>query len=76
MIPGVLALLYVGAGFFKPLLFPAFLATLIKPVSAWLERKGMNRIFSSITGTLVAFILLEAVTLLADGMVLETRPAG
>ncbi len=49
--------LYFGAPFLIPVVFGVFLAMLMTPFSDWLEKKGMNRIFSSVSSTLVVFVV-------------------
>ncbi len=52
----VLLILYFGAGFFIPLTFAIFFATLILPVSNLLEKKvGVGKITSSLISTLIIF---------------------
>lgn len=42
----LVVILYFGKGFLVPVTFAALLATLLHPVSKWLQRKGVNRAVS------------------------------
>lgn len=54
-------ILYFGEPFLVPFIFGILLALLMTPFSDFLEKAGINRIFSSIISTLVVFIVMGAV---------------
>ena len=58
------AALYFGAPFLKPFLFGILLASLMMPFSNFLEKKGINRVFTSIISTVVLFIVIGAILFL------------
>ena len=58
------AILYFGAPFLTPFLFGILLASLMMPFSNFLERKGLNRVFTSIISTVVLFIVVGAILFL------------
>lgn len=54
-----IAILYIGRTFFVPLAFALLLSFILYPLSAWFEKRGMNRIWSTITAV-VSFSLIMA----------------
>jgi predicted PurR-regulated permease PerM len=57
--------LYFGRSFLIPFLFGVFFAMLVNPLSNYLEKKlGFNRLFSSLTCTLVVFIAAGGIMVL------------
>jgi predicted PurR-regulated permease PerM len=52
------ASLYVGRLFFMPLAFAALLAMLLRPVSNWLERRGMGRAWAALLCLLLVLVFL------------------
>ena len=60
----IVTVLYFGAPFLIPLLFGILLASLMMPFSDFLERRGMNRIFSSIVSTIVLALTIGAILFL------------
>lgn len=57
--------LYFGRSFLIPFIFGIFLAMLVNPLSNFLEQKlGFNRIFSSLTCTLIVFIAAGSIMFL------------
>ncbi|MFP4620112.1 MAG: AI-2E family transporter [Bacteroidales bacterium] len=57
----IVAVLYFGAPFLKPLTFGILLASLMMPFCNFLESKGINRIFAAIISTFVLFIVIGAI---------------
>lgn len=57
----IFALFYFGATFLIPFVFGIFFATLMAPFSNILEKIWCNRIFSSLLGTLVVFVVVGGV---------------
>ncbi len=60
----VFAILYFAGPFLVPLIFGILLAFLVTPLCNFLESIGINRIFTSIIGTLVLFIVIGAILFL------------
>lgn len=60
----LVVILYFGSSFLIPMVFGIFLAMLMTPFSDRLEKKGVNRIFSSILSTLVVFIVTSGIVFL------------
>ncbi|MDQ3190392.1 MAG: hypothetical protein M3Q58_02245 [Bacteroidota bacterium] len=58
----VLAMLYLGASFFIPLTFAIFFATLILPVTKFMEKKfGFGKISSAFISTIIIFVSVGGV---------------
>jgi predicted PurR-regulated permease PerM len=57
----VLALFYFGSSFLIPFVFGIFFATLLSPFSNLVEKIWKNRIFSSLLGTLLVFVVVGGV---------------
>lgn len=60
----VFAALYFGASFLIPLTFAAFLAALMEPVAAMLEKKGLRKLPSSLLSTLAVFVVVGGLSYL------------
>lgn len=61
----LIAFLYLGSSFLVPFVFGIFFAILMAPLSRYLENKlGFNRIFSSLTSTLVVFLAAGSILFL------------
>lgn len=60
----VLATLYFGVGFLVPLTFAAFLAALMRPVNAVLEKAGFPNLLASTISTLLVFIVVGGLSFL------------
>jgi len=54
----LVAILHFGKVLLVPLAFGALLAMLMAPVSRYLEKKGFNRAFSSLTSTLILLFVM------------------
>jgi predicted PurR-regulated permease PerM len=57
----VCIILYFGSTFLIPFVFGIFFATLMSPFSRLMEKLWNNRIFSSLLGTLVVFVVVGGV---------------
>lgn len=57
-------LLYVGESFLKPLAVAFFFATLMVPVSNFIEKSGIGRTLSAFISTLVVFLVISGLLLL------------
>lgn len=60
----VLAALSFGASFFIPLTFASFLAALMEPVAAMLEKMGLRKLPASLLSTLIVFIAVSGISYL------------
>lgn len=60
----LLATLYIGASFFIPFTFAAFLAALMAPLSSKLEKSGFGDLFSALISTLIVFLVVGGLTYL------------
>lgn len=60
----VLTLLYIGEGFFKPLMLAFFFATLMKPVSNLFENWGLGRVFASFLCSFIVFLGVSGLLIL------------
>ena len=56
LIIALASLLYLGAGFFKPIMMAFFFATLVKPVSVFFEKRGIGRVLASLFCTIIVFL--------------------
>jgi predicted PurR-regulated permease PerM len=54
----IFVFLYFGSSFLIPLIFGIFFASLMAPVSNFLERQGVSRMLSSLISTLVVFVVV------------------
>jgi predicted PurR-regulated permease PerM len=64
LIIAVLAILYLGAPFLKPLVLGFFFATLMRPVSKLFERWGMHRMLASVICAIIVLIGVSGLVLL------------
>lgn len=60
----VFGILYFGASFLIPLTFAAFLATLMEPVAAMLEKVGLGKLPASLLSTLAVLIVVGGLSFL------------
>ena len=62
-------ILYFGKEFFVLITFSGLLAMLMTPVSNWLEKKGMKRVFSSLISVLILITVISAIVLLLSAQI-------
>ncbi len=62
-------ILYFGKEFFVLITFSGLLAMLMTPVSNWLEKRGMTRVFSSLISVLILITVISAIVLLLSAQI-------
>jgi len=62
-------ILYFGKEFFVLITFSGLLAMLMTPVSNWLEKRGMTRVFSSLLSVFILITVISAIVLLLSAQI-------
>ena len=62
-------ILYFGKEFFVLITFSGLLAMLMTPVSNWLEKRGMTRVFSSLLSVFILLTVVSAIVLLLSAQI-------